>query len=431
MKVRHVNATRRWLVFSIASMLYFIGYFHRVSITVIVEELMREFSASATSVGLLSSFYFYPYAAMQIPAGLLVDSFGSKKTLTIFCFIASVGTLVFALSSNLSLAMLGRTLVGLGVSVGFLCTAKLIASWFAARSFASLTGILVAIGNIGALAASAPLALMVTSLGWRFSFCIIAAATFVLTTALWLGVEDNPKEVSQRSQRLDSSNPRPPRGMSSAAGVWISFRSRDFWFAAFPPLFFFGSFISLQGLWGVPYIMQVYSLGKVEASLIVMMVAVGFCIGAPFWGLISDRVVFSRKRVYLAGMILFSLTWLFFTSSASVESVSYLPLLLFLLGFFFGVMPMSIVMVKELFPRRIMGAATGSANAFPFVGAALYQLLMGYFLDTYGLVAVVEGVRVFSRTAYQFGFTLCLASLAIATMMAFFIREPQKARLAS
>ena len=415
---------RRWAVVLTASMLYFIGYFHRVSVTVIVEDLMRDFSASATSLGFFSSLYFYSYAAMQIPAGLLVDSLGPRKTLTSFALTTSVGTLMFALAPSFPIAMIGRTLIGIGVSVAFLCTVKLIASWFDVRSFASLTGILVSIGNIGALIASAPLALMVTSLAWRGSFLIIAAATLVLTAVLWLMVRDSPEEETQPYVEVSSYLTKHQSSPSHGSGVWLAFKSRDFWFTAFPPLFFFGSFMSLQGLWGVPYVMQVYDLNKVDASFLIMMIAVGFCLGASFWGVISDRLGLSRKRVYLVGLVLYCFTWFLLTLLTSPDAAVYVPFLFLILGFSFGVMPISIVMVKELFPGRMMGSATGSANAFPFIGAALYQLWIGYFLDTFGLVGVAEGVRIFSRTAYQTCLALCLGSLVASVMMVLFMREP-------
>jgi MFS family permease len=178
----------------------------RVSITVIVEDLMKEFSASATSLGILSSFYFYPYALMQIPAGLLIDKLGSRKTLTIFCLVSSIGTLIFSISTSLFYATFIRLIIGLGVSVAFLGTAKLIASWFNARSFASLIGILVAMGNVGALLASASLALMVISQGWRFSFLSIAFATFALTGLIWFIVRDVPIRNENHSNELDSNS---------------------------------------------------------------------------------------------------------------------------------------------------------------------------------------------------------------------------------
>ncbi|MCW4043482.1 MAG: MFS transporter [Candidatus Bathyarchaeota archaeon] len=416
--------SRRWIIFLTASMLYFVGYFHRVSITVIVEDLMKEFSASATSLGIFSSFYFYPYALMQIPAGLLIDKFGSRKTLTIFCFVASIGTLIFSLSPSLSYATFSRLIIGFGVSVAFLGTAKLIASWFNARSFASLIGILVAMGNVGALLASAPLALMVIGLGWRLSFFSIAFATFALTGLIWLIVKDTPMAKENNSNELNSNSSyedRKDRNMFS--GVLQSIKTKDFWLVAFPPLFFFGSFISLQGLWGVQFVMQIFALSKVEASIIVMMMSIGFSIGALFWGIVSDRLPVSRKNIYLFGLILYVSAWLCLTLFRYVPISSWLHALFFFLGFFFGVIPISVAMVKSLFPLKIMGTATGAANALPFVGGALYPLLFGYVLDVFGLERIEEGVRVYSSASYELGFMVCLFSLIFATGMIFFIKN--------
>ena len=415
--------SRRWIVFFTASMLYFVGYFHRVSITVIVEDLMREFSASATSLGILSSFYFYPYALMQIPAGLLIDKLGSKKTLTMFCLVTSVGTLFFSISPSLSYATFSRLLIGLGVSVAFLGTAKLVASWFNARSFASLIGILVAMGNVGAFLASAPFALIIIKLGWRLSFLSIAFATFALTALIWFIVKDSPIEYQNDSNVLDSSSPKEDRKDNNGfSGVLQSIKTKNFWLIAFPPLFFFGSFISLQGLWGVPFVMQMYTLNKIEASIVVMMMSIGFSFGALFWGIVSDRLAISRKKIYLLGLILYVSAWLCLTLFRYVSLNSWLHVLFFVLGFFFGVIPISVAMIKSLFPLKIMGSATGAANALPFVGGALYQLLIGYILDIFGLERIEDGVRIYSSASYELGFMVCLFSLIFATSVAFFIK---------
>jgi MFS family permease len=357
---------------------------------------------------------------MQIPAGLLIDKLGSRKTLTIFCLGSSIGTFIFSLSPNLSYATFGRLVIGLGVSVAFLGTAKLIASWFNARSFASLIGILVAMGNVGALLASAPLALMVIRLGWRLSFLSIGFATFALTAFIWLIVKDAPMRNENNSNQLDSNLLYEDQKDSNVfSGVLQSIKTKDFWLVAFPPLFFFGSFISLQGLWGVQFVMQMFAISKVEASVIVMMMSVGFSIGALFWGIVSDRLAVSRKKVYLFGLILYVSAWLGLTLFRYVPISAWLHALFFFLGFFFGVIPISVTMVKSLFPLKIMGAATGAANALPFVGGALYPLLIGYILDVFGLERIEEGVRVYSSASYELGFMICLLSLIFATGMVF------------
>ncbi len=422
--------SQKWIIFNLTATFYFVAYFHRISITVIAEDLMRDFLATATSIGLFSSLYFMTYGVMQIPSGLLIDKFGSRKSLFVFCLIASVGTLIFAIAQDLAIAMLGRALVGLGVSIAFICATKLIASWFDVKSFASLIGMLVSIGNSAALIGSAPFALLVTEVGWRTSFLLIAGGTLLLTISLWICVRDKPKgtHVPKNSHPSSFKNIKT-KAESPFFGMWSAFRNRDFWLVAFPPMFLVGSFFCFQGLWGVPYLMQVHGLNKIESSIMIMMIGLGFFLGAPFWGLVSDKLNTTRKRIFVTGVIFYTFIWFVLVSSNIVELTSYFPIILFLMGFFFGVMPLSIVMIKELFPLRMIGAVTGSANTFPFVGIALFQIIFGYLLDRFGLISIVDGIRIFSKGSYQLGLTFCFISLIFATLITLFIREPEEAKI--
>lgn len=418
--------SRKWIIFILTATFYFVAYFHRISITIIAEDLMRDFLATATSIGLFSSLYFITYGVMQIPSGLLIDKFGSRKSLSVFCLTASVGTLVFAISQDLVVAMLGRALVGLGVSIAFICATKLIAFWFDVKSFASLIGILVSIGNSAALIGSVPFAILVTGIGWRTSFLLIAGGTLLLTISLLIWVRDRPNGM-YKPKSSQSSSPKnfKMKAESPFLGMWSAFKNRDFWLVAFPPMFFVGSFFCFQGLWGVPYLMQVHGLNKIESSIMIMMIGLGFFLGAPFWGLISDKLNTTRKRIFVTGVIFYTFIWFVLISPVIGELTSYFPIILFLMGFFFGVMPLSIVMIKELFPLRMIGAVTGSANTFPFIGIALFQIIFGYLLDRYGLISVVDGTRIFSESSYRLGLTFCFITLIFATLIALFIRESE------
>lgn len=418
--------SRKWIIFILTATFYFVAYFHRISITIIAEDLMRDFLATATSIGLFSSLYFITYGVMQIPSGLLIDKFGSRKSLSVFCLTASVGTLVFAISQDLVIAMLGRALVGLGVSIAFICATKLIASWFDVKSFASLIGILVSIGNSAALIGSVPFALLVTGIGWRTSFLLIAGVTLLLTISLLIWVRDRPNGMyNPKSSQSSSPKNFKMKTESPFLGMWSVFKNRDFWLVAFPPMFFVGSFFCFQGLWGMPYLMQVHGLNKIESSIMIMMIGLGFFLGAPFWGLVSDKLNTTRKRIFVTGVTFYTFIWFVLISPVIGELISYFSIILFLMGFFFGVMPLSIVMITELFPLRMIGAVTGSANTFPFIGIALFQIIFGYLLDRFGLIGVVDGIRIFSGSSYQLGLTFCFVSLIFATLIAIFIRESE------
>lgn len=184
----------RWLIFAILSGGYILVYFHRLAPAVVAVDMMHDLNASGTLLGLLGSAYFYPYAMMQLPAGLLADSWGPRRTITLFSLVACIGSLILGLATTAAVAIIGRTLVGLGVAMLFVPTMKILTEWFRPREFAGMTGILLAMGGVGSLIATSPLALLSDRLGWRFAFLIVAGLTLVLAGLVWSMVRDRPAD---------------------------------------------------------------------------------------------------------------------------------------------------------------------------------------------------------------------------------------------
>jgi len=185
----------RWLIFSILAIGYAIVYFHRVAPAVVAPELSESFAIKGGALGVLASAYFYPYALMQIPSGLLSDSLGPKKTVTLFTLVAALGAILFGLSPTFFSAILGRTMVGLGVAVLFIPTLKILANWFEKEKFAIVTGFLMAIGGVGWLWAAAPLAFLTLWLGWRTTFITMGCVSLALAVLTYLIVKDRPSHI--------------------------------------------------------------------------------------------------------------------------------------------------------------------------------------------------------------------------------------------
>ena len=146
-----------------------------------------------TLLGLLGSAYFYSYAAMQIPVGLLADSWRARKTVAASFIVAAAGSVLMGLAPNLSLAMTGRVLVGLGVSTLFVCNYKLLAERFEPNKFIIVGGLFQAVGGIGALSAGAPLALASDGIGWRATLTLIGGASLVMALLVWVFVRNRPE----------------------------------------------------------------------------------------------------------------------------------------------------------------------------------------------------------------------------------------------
>src|SRR5262249_3312416 len=156
-----------WSVWLVAAIFYLAGFYLRTSPAVMTTELMRDFGIAASQLGQFSAFYFYAYILMQVPTGVLVDSWGARRLLIAGSIAAAAGMLMFGTTSSYALASAGRAIVGASTAVGWVVTLKLATHWFPRRRFAMLSGLGLMMGNIGALFAQVPLRLLVDAFGWR------------------------------------------------------------------------------------------------------------------------------------------------------------------------------------------------------------------------------------------------------------------------
>ena len=172
-------------IFAVVMAAYTLSFFQRFAPASIAQDLSLAFDTTAASLGVLAATYFYVYTLMQVPTGVLVDTLGPRRIILLGGIVSFIGSLWFGLADTLTHALIGRTLVGLGVSVTFIAMLKIIAFSFEERRFASLTGLGVFIGNIGSVMAGVPLAFAATELGWRNVFVAVAVASLVLGALSW------------------------------------------------------------------------------------------------------------------------------------------------------------------------------------------------------------------------------------------------------
>ena len=415
----------KWIVFGTLTLTYFFAMFHRFSPAVIAPEMMKEFGLGAATLGLLASTYFYSYGVMQIPTGIFADHIGPRKTVAMFTFLAAIGVFVFASAQNFELAVIGRLLIGVGVAVVWVCTIKIIAVWFKLREFATMNGILNLVGNVGAIAAATPLALLTILIGWRTSFLLIALIMGLLAFFVWFFVRDNPTQLGLPIIHQPEKRFMETEKIGLIDGFRITFTNKFFWFIAFSMFIWYGSLVSFQGLWAVPYLINVYGYSKPQASYLLTLIAVGFCVGAPFWGYLSDKVFGVRKPIFVLGFLAYTLTWVFLTISKILPKEVFYPIF-FLIGFFSGAVIISVAMLREIFPEQIVGTAMGCVNTFIFAGAGIFQFLTGYILDLIGPIKIVEGVKIYPFLAYKLAFTFCLVGLIAASIVSFFTKETLK-----
>lgn len=378
----------RWLIFTLLAMAYLFVYFHRLSLSVVADNLVHDFNTSAGTLGLLGSIYFYCYAFMQFPAGLLSDSVGPRRAVSIFLLVASAGSILFGLAPNIELAFAGRILVGFGVSMVFIPTMKVLSQWFRKDEFAFMAGILNAVGGVGVLAATWLLAWMTVVLGWRISFEIIGGCTGALVVFIWLIVRDRPRDKGWPSildlENQEQASQTKEQEISLLDGARQVVSNRHFWPVAVWFFFDCGIFFGFGALWSGPYLAHVYGLEKADSGAVLSMIAWGMIIGSPFLGYLSDKVLRSRKKpIIICNLVLLleMAVFYFFPKGLPVPA-------LYVAFFIFSVCSSSIVVIgftttKELFPVEIAGTSVGTVNLFPFLGGAVYMPVLGWILDRY------------------------------------------------
>lgn len=409
---------RRWWIFLVLAGGYVLVYFHRLCAAVVATDMQRDLHAGGALLGLLGAAYFYPYALMQVPSGLLSDSWGPRRTVSLFFFVALVGSLILALATDFTTAIIGRTLVGLGVAMLFVPTLKIFSHWFSRREFSLMTGVLVAVGGVGSLIATTPLALLSEALSWRGAFLLVGGFTLLLGILVWLVVRDRPSELGlpPPEQGVPEQEKRLP--LRVAMGRILG--STCFWPAA--GWFFFNCafFFTYGGLWGGPWLRHVYGLSKTGAGNVLAMMALGMIAGSFLHSYLSNHVFRARKPVIVLNSVIsvgLAAVVAFHTGGLSVP-------MLYILTFAIGLCNNAVVvigftLVKELFPLSMSGTATGLVNFFPFAAPALFQPLFGQILETTGKV----GDR-YLVAGYQQGFMMLFAATCAALVCALLLKEP-------
>lgn len=381
---------------------FWLSFFHRVAPAAIAGDLTATFDVSGAALGALAATYFYIYALMQVPSGVLADTLGPRKVLAAGSFIAGIGSLLFASAQSLGAAAAGRTLVGLGVSVAFICVMKLNANWFDERRFATATGGANVVGIVGAFAATAPLAWLVTIVSWRSVFAGLGVLSLVLAALTLWKMQDAP----HAAPRAPSNRPHWYRGLREVV------RNRATWPGFWVNFGLSGVNMSFVGLWAVPFLTLSYGMSVVEASNHTSLMLAGYACSTALVGWLSDRVR-RRRPIMLGSSALYLACWGAWLIGVSA-GWTY-PLALFM-GIVVSGFSLSWSCAKEVNAPAYAGMATSVANLGGFVAAGILQPLVGWVLDITAAGGYVGG-----------NFTAALAVFALFTAIglagALFIRE--------
>jgi sugar phosphate permease len=407
------NKTRRWLIFALASSLFFLSQFYRVSNAVIAPLLIQDLTLDTKAIGLISASFFYAFAFTQIPISLLLDKMGARSMMTALSLIGVIGAIIFSLADSLAVGVMGRALLGVGMACNLMGSYKLLTLWFSPRVFASLAGILVAFGSLGNLIATTPLVILVEQMGWRSGFQLIAFINLILTFLFFVIVRDRPM---QKTSKPESAATSMNIGQA-VSNLRVLFKQKDYWIISLGTFGRYGIYAAFQALWAGPYLMEVFGLSALTTGNLILLLNAGMILGSPICGTLSDRLFKTHKWVIVAGSIGIALTILIMAIMPLDTPLYALGLLFFCFGFFNATGILMYPHIKELMPAKMSGAAMTGINFFTMIGPAIFLQGLGTLMQTL-YPAASRGAE-----AFHAAFIVCISCLGLITLLYCFTNE--------
>ncbi|KTD03480.1 major facilitator superfamily (MFS) transporter [Fluoribacter gormanii] len=402
-----------WMVWGLGCLFYFYECLLQVSPSVMSNELMRDFSVTSQTLGILSGIYFYSYAVMQLPGGVLMDYFGPQRLLTLATVVCAVSTIAFGMTDNFFMACVARLMIGFGSAFAAVGTMKLAANWFPAQRFAFLTGLMVTLGMLGAIGGEAPLALLIDNFGWRNSMLIMGTTGLVLAVLLVVIAKDTPEdqEIPHHSVEEDRIIP----------SLLTLIKNKQLWLVACYGGLMYMATPVFCGLWGVPFLMTKMAITKTTAANYISLVFIGWAIASPLWGMFSNRIGLRKPPMYIGcvGALICSTIFIF----APISNEIYMEILLFAFGIFSAGFLPAFTVAKELCNKKSVATGLSFMNMMNMIGIALAQPLIGFILDRMWKGELNGNVRVYPLAAYHTGLAIIPIGMLIALIILPKIKE--------
>jgi len=395
-----VGAPHAILLVGTLAAIYLVSQFLRNSVGVIAPDLAREIGLNAAEIGLLSSAFFFSFAAAQIPLGIALDRYGPKRCMLLCAVVAFLGALAFAVATTPAGLVTARVLMGLGSSCYLMAPLALYAKRFPPERFTLLAGIQIGIGTVGTLFVTAPLAWASAAIGWRATFLVVAG--FVVACAILVALvvrEDS-------ADRTDIGKRETLR--ESLRGVLEVTRMPSFWPVFLMNVVAYSSYVLIVGLWGGPFLSDVYGYGLTARGDLLMLPAISHIIGVVVWGHV-ERYFGTYKPLVLAGALATAAALGLLAALGKPEPRT-LAIWLTVFGCLPAFIPVLIAHGRSFLPPHLIGRGMTLFNIGTMGGTFVVQLVSGALIELFPAQA-----GVYPLDAYRLVFAAQAAAIMVAS----------------
>lgn len=355
--------------------------------SLMMNQIMLQFSIDATGFGLLAAVYYYGYAGLQIPIAILLDKFGPRYVIAGCALLCGLATFTFSFSSDWYVAYVSRFLIGAGSAVGFLGASKVISEWFPKDTYAKMVGFSFTFGLMGAHAGK-PISLLMETHGWQEVAFILSCASMALAGCIYLFLRSPKTETLRASE--ESFTLGHFRMLLSSPVIWL---------LALANFLMVGILEGFADVWGIPYLMTLYNYTKGDAAALTMFIFTGMLCGGPLLAILSKRLsTYTVLTLSGLGMVIIFCILLF----TMIGSWYILAGLFFLLGILCCYQVIIFVAGSDLVPPALLGVTIAFLNSINMLGGSFFHTTIGYLMDAAWTGDVsCEGVRIYTLSSYE------------------------------
>jgi predicted MFS family arabinose efflux permease len=391
-----------WLMWGLTVSFFAYQFILRLFPSLMMPQIMQQFSIDATAFGFLSAMYYFGYAGMQIPVAMLLDRFGPRLVVANCIMICSLSTVLFIYTNNWLLALTGRFLIGAASAAGFLGTAKVVSLWFSTKVYAKMIGYTFTLGLLGALYGGKPVNYLLEHWGTEKVMVAIALAGLFIAAVIFLsGTKQENTQKNGESFTLKS--------------LFDLLKKPSLLLLALANLLMVGSLEGFADVWGVTYLTKAYALSKGDAAGAVSFIFIGMLFGGPLLAYVTEKT----NPFLVIGTSGFCMAVLFFImlNFSSWLNNYTLYMLFFIVGIFCCYQVIVFSVGTQMVPSALAGVTVAFLNSINMLGGSFFHTLIGSLLDIFWNGSMVNGVRLYDTSAY----TLALLAIPITAALGAFI----------
>lgn len=413
------------VVYFIGVLYYCFAYLLRVYTGIVENHILETLNITASGFGVVTSFYYFAYAPLQVPVGVCVDKFGPRRSLLVACFVATLGAYGFAEATSLPLALFARFWVGFGCAFAYVTALKLAAVWLPRRYFATATGGVTALGMVAAILTDNFLTEIVAHHGAKSAMTLPVYVGIVLFLLLLLLLHNRPR-ASEVEVAADEG---AEAGEEHHAMSFVQLRgylkqivaSKQLWLIGLVgALLYLPSSVFLD-TWAIPYLKVAHGLSPKQAAHAVSLMFFGWIISSLSSGFISDWIGNRRMPLLLSGATAFccSIVLLY----APGLSVSMIMIVMFCFGVCCGPHPLCFTLSKENSVAEVAGTSISFVNFIIMMGGFVFQPVVGKLLDVARAGRMLDGRPLYLASDFHSALLVMPIGLLLSFVLIFFIKE--------